>query len=241
MSFDPNLINKKYYNLKTRNFYIIIGYDKDVDRYISRVIHDWLNYYSGIVNTEIESFIFSIEQFDKYLDKYYNDNKVLIEAYRKSEKSRIVRKSITAIIECNKMINTLKGEINVDQREIQKTQKGIRRKCKVLHRMMTQNEINELLDVLKNDHICYISALGSAASKYNNLLKARDKAAEEFLLEKTGNKIPQIINKENTNEKKLKEILRYIQNNKQDPKDNEFQHGFNLCAEYIEKLIKQAD
>ena len=241
MPFDPNLINKKYYDPKTDHFYIIVGYDKDVDRYVSRVIHDWLNYYSGITSTETKSLIFSIEQFDKYLGKYYNDNKVLIEAYRKSEKSRMVRKSITAIVECIKMINTLKGRINIDQREIQKTQKGIKRKCKVLHRRMTQDEINELLDTLKNDHICYISVLGSAASKYNNLLKARDKAAEEFLLEKTDNKIPQIINKENTNEKKLKEILRYIQNNKQDSKDNEFQHGFNLCAEYIEKLIKQAD
>lgn len=240
MPFDPNLINKKYYNPIRDYFYVIVGYDKDVDRYISRVIH-WLNYYSGIPSTEIKSLIFSIEQFDKYLDKYYNDNKVLIEAYRKSEKSRMVRKSITAIIECNKMINTLKGEINVDQREIQKTQKGIRRKCKVLHRMMTQDEINELLDVLKNDHICYIGVLGSVASKYNSLLKARDKATEEFLLEETDDKTLQIINKKNTNEKKLKEILRYIQNNKQDPKNNEFQHGFNLCAEYIEKLIKQVD
>ena len=86
-------------------------------------------------------------------------------------------------------LNTLKSKININQREIQKAQKGIRRKCKVLHRMMTQDEINELLDVLKNDHICYISVLGSAASKYYNLLKARDKAAEEFLLEETDNKI----------------------------------------------------
>ena len=241
MAFDPNLINKKYYNPIRNHFYVIVGYDKDVDRYISRVIHDWLNYYSGIPNTEIKSFIFSIKQFDKYLDKYYNDNKVLIEAYRKSEKSRIVRKSITAIIECNKMINTLKSKININQREIQKAQKGIRRKCKVLHRMMTQDEINELLDVLKNDHICYISVLGSAASKYCSLVKARDKAAEEFLLEETDDKTLQIINKESTNEKKLKEILRYIQNNKQDHKNNEFQHGFNLCAEYIEKVIKQVD
>ena len=108
MAFDPNLINKKYYNPKTRQFYVIVGYDKDIDVYVGKEIHDWINYYSGIMNSEIKSLIFSIEQFDKYLDKYYNDNKVLIEAYRKSEKSRIVRKSITAIIECNKMINSLK-------------------------------------------------------------------------------------------------------------------------------------
>lgn len=185
MPFDPNLINKKYYNPETREFYVIVGYDKDVDIYVSREIHNWINYYSGIMNSEIKSLIFSIEQFDKYLDKYYNDNKVLIEAYRKSEKSRIVRKSITAIIECNKMINTLKIDFN--QREIQKAQKGIRRKCKILHRMMTQDEINELLDILKNNHICYISTLGSAAYKYYNLLKDRDKVAE-FLLEETDNK-----------------------------------------------------
>lgn len=236
MAFDPNLINKKYYNPKTKLFYIIIGYDKDIDVYVGREIHDWINYYSGIMNSEIKSLIFSIEQFDKYLDKYYNDNKVLIEAYRKSEKSRIIRKSITAIIECNKMINILK--IKNNQKEIQKAQKGIRRKCKVLHRMMTQDEINELLDVLKNNHIRYISALESAAYKYYDLLKDRDDIVDKL---PNNSKTLQIINKENTNEKKLNEILRYIQNNKQDPKDNEFQHGFNLCAEYIEKLIKQAD
>ena len=86
MPFDQNLINKKYYNPKTKHFYVIVGYDKDIDVYISKEIHDWINYYSGIMNSEIKSLIFSIEQFDKYLDKYYNDNKVLIEAYRKSEK-----------------------------------------------------------------------------------------------------------------------------------------------------------
>lgn len=237
MAFDPNLINKKYYNPKTRQFYVIVGYDKDIDVYVGKEIHDWINYYSGIMNSEIKSLIFSIEQFDKYLDKYYNDNKVLIEAYRKSEKSRIVRKSITAIIECNKMINSLKI-FNNNQREIQKAQKGIRRKCKVLHRMMTQDEINELLDILKNKHIFYISALESAAHKYYDLLKDRDDIVDKS---PNNSKTVQIINKENTNEKKLKEILRYVQNNKQDPKDNEFQHGFNLCAEYIEKVIKQAD
>jgi len=224
MPFDPNLINKKYYDPKTREFYIIIGYDKDVDRYVGRVTTNWLfNYYSGIASTKIESMIFSIEQFDKYLDKFYDTNKVLIKAYRKSEKSTIVKKSIIAIIECNEMINTLKSDIKfhhqaiqatqnnnriselndkikINQREIQKAQKGIRRKCKVLHRFMTQDEINELLDIFKNDHTCHFSILTSTAYKYHSLIKDRDKVVE-FLSNETDNKTPQIINNENINEK----------------------------------------
>ena len=183
MGYNSDMIDKVYYDYRDSSINIIVGYDKAVDRYITRKINMILGIYTSISMKELESMIFSIDDYDNYADRYYNNAKIQIDLYNNYnlENNRLLRKSIDSIISCYKTLKTGK----LTEYEYRKNEKGIRRRCKILYRYMLQYNIDILLEYFKeNYNVCNTYMMEAFAKKYIIIKNDRPKVAEYLSNEK---------------------------------------------------------
>jgi hypothetical protein len=183
MAYNSDMINKVYYDYRDSSINIIVGYDKAVDRYITRNINMILGIYTSISMKELESMIFSIDDYDNYADRYYNNAKIQIDLYNNYnlENNRLLRKSIDSIISCYKTLKTGK----LTEYEYRKNEKGIRRRCKRLYRYMSQHTIDTLLEYFKeNYNVCNTYMMEAFAKKYDIIKNDRAIVTEYLSNEK---------------------------------------------------------